>query len=198
MNFCSLATGTPEERRIWAYEAQKLISMCLFILSECDTHSGGEDTVVLSSMAMRLIVVLTDTKGWKSITVDNFRDADRVVKNLVRFMGSRKGGLYPCIRKYFSKLDASCSSLKNSVVQPDERFLITASAITLALRPFQTANLDFTEPGPLNVQYAAEQYFVHILTIPWLAQRLPAVLLPAMKHMSILSPCLQALLVRLI
>ncbi|KAK6231745.1 hypothetical protein SCA6_001818 [Theobroma cacao] len=31
-------------------------------------------------------------------------------------------------------------------------------------------------------------------SIPWLAQRLPAVLLPALKHKSILSPCLQILL----
>lgn len=198
MNFCSLATGTPEERRIWTYEAEKLISICLFILAECDTHPGGQDINVLSSMAMRLVVVLTDTKGWKSITDDNFQDADRAVKDLVRFMGSRKGGLYLCIRKYFNKLDAPCSSLKNSVVQADERFLITASAITLALRPFQAANLDVTEPGHFNVQYAAEQYCVYILTIPWLAQRLPAVLLPAMKHKSILSPCFQTLLVRLI
>lgn len=195
MNFCSLATGTPEERRIWTYEAEKLISICLFILAEYDTHPGGQDINVLSSMAMRLVVVLTDTKGWKSITDDNFQDADRAVKDLVRFMGSRKGGLYLCIRKYFNKLDAPCSSLKNSVVQADERFLITASAITLALRPFQAANLDITEPGPFNVQYAAEQYCVYILTIPWLAQRLPAVLLPAMKHKSILSPCFQTLLI---
>lgn len=198
MNFCSLATGTPEERRIWTYEAQKLISICLFILSECDTYPGGQDTTVLTSMVMRLIVVLTDTKGWKSITDDNFQNADRMVKDLVRFMGSRKGGLYPCIRKYFSKLNASCSSLKDSVVQPDERFLITASVITLALRPFQAANLDVTESALLKVQYAAEQYCVYILTIPWLAQRLPLVLLPAMKHKSILSPFLQTLLVRLI
>lgn len=156
-----------------------------------------QDIIVLSSMAMRLVVGLTDTKGWKSLTVDNFHEADRTVKDLVRFMGSRKGGLYHCIRKYFNKLDSPYSSSKNSIVQADEKFLITASAMTLALRPFQAANFGITEPSSLDVQDAAEQYCVHILTIPWLAERLPAVLLPAMKHKSILSPCFQTLLVRL-
>ncbi|RVX11858.1 putative ribonuclease H protein [Vitis vinifera] len=98
----------------------------------------------------------------KSITDDNFQDADRAVKDLVRFMGSRKGGLYLCIRKYFNKLDAPCSSLKNSVVQADERFLITASGNNFSFAALSGCKL--------------------------------RLLLPAMKHKSILSPCFQTLL----
>jgi ubiquitin-protein ligase E3 B len=50
----------------------------------------------------------------------------------------------------------------------------------------------------VDINSAPAQYFLFLLTIPWLTQRLPAVLLPALKHKSILSPCFQTLLVRII
>lgn len=196
-NFCSLATGTLEERRIWLYQAQKLISLCSFILAKCDdSNPWGPDFVVLTSLAMRLAVVLTDMKGWKSIGDDNLSDANIAVNDLVQFMGSRKSGLYICVKRYIYKLDIHFSS-QNSVVQMDDIFLITASAITLALRPFHMANSDANYPGSMDLHCAAVQYFLFVLTIPWLAQRLPVVLLPALKHESVLSPCLRALVVRL-
>ncbi|CAK9143007.1 unnamed protein product [Ilex paraguariensis] len=175
-NFCSLATGTLEERRIWMYQAQKLISLCLFILANCDNfRQEDRDIVVLTSLAMRFAVALTDLKGWKSVRDDNLRDAEIAVKHLVRIMGSKKSGLYICIRKYISKLDAPFSSQMNYSGQTDDRFLITASAITLALRPFLSANLDINDNIPLDTQCAAEQYCVLLLSIPWFAQRLPPI-----------------------
>nr|POE70043.1 e3 ubiquitin-protein ligase upl7 [Quercus suber] len=194
-NFCSLATSTLEERRVWAFQTQKLISLCLFILSEFNkSHTGGQDIIVLTSLAMRLVVFLTDLNGWKSITADNRQDADIAVKNLICFMGSSKSGIYISIRRYINTLDVSFSSQINSIAQTDDKILITASAITLALRPFHMTNSDTDGRVMLDVHNAAEQYCVFLVTIPWLVQRLPAVLVPALKHKSILSPCFQTIL----
>ncbi|KAM4078496.1 hypothetical protein ACB094_09G041900 [Castanea mollissima] len=145
-NFCSLATSTLEERRVWAFQTRKLISLCLFILSEFNkSHTGCQDIIVLTSLAMRLVVFLTDLKRWKSITADNRQDADIAVKDLICFMGSSKS-------------------------DTDGRVM-------------------------LDVHNAAEQYCVFLVTIPWLVQRLPSVLVPALKHKSILSPCFQTILI---
>ncbi|KAK0585629.1 hypothetical protein LWI29_031580 [Acer saccharum] len=193
-NICSLAVGTLQERRTWSYQAKKLISLCSFVLSECDnSHSGGQNFVVLTSL--RLLVVLTDQKGWKSITNDKSQDADVAVKDLVYFMGSCKSGLYISIGRYINKLGVPFSPQMKTIVQTDDRFLITASAVTLALRPFQMTNSAVVSPCPAGVHFAAEQYCLFLLTIPWLVQRLPAVLIPALKHKSVLSPCFQVLLI---
>ncbi|TXG58377.1 hypothetical protein EZV62_016206 [Acer yangbiense] len=193
-NVCSLAVGTLQERRTWSYQAKKLISLCSFVLSECDnSHSGGQNFVVLTSL--RLLVVLTDQKGWKSITNDKSQDADVAVKDLVWFMGSCKSGLYISIGRYINKLGVPFSPQMKTIVQTDDRFLITASAVTLALRPFQMTNSAVVSPCPAGVHFAAEQYCLFLLTIPWLVQRLPAVLIPALKHKSVLSPCFQVLLI---
>ncbi|KAM7531658.1 hypothetical protein LguiB_035068 [Lonicera macranthoides] len=195
-NFCTLATGTFEERRTWNYQAKKLISLCLLILAECDySNKGVQDIVALTSLAMRFLVILIDVKVWKSTADNNLRDADIAVRDLVHFLGSKKSGLYICIRRYISRLDAPFPSQVNSSAHTDDKFLITASAITLALRPFHIANLDINDNGPLDLQYAAEQYCVFLLTIPWFARRLPAMLLSALKHKSILSPCFRTLLI---
>lgn len=194
-----MATSTLEERRVWAFQTRKLISLCLFILSEFNkSHTGGQDIIVLTSLAMRLVVFLTDLKGWKSITADNCQDADIAVKDLICFMGSSKSDIYISIRRYINTLDISFSSQINSIAQTDDKILITASAITLALRPFHVTNSDTDGRVILDVHNAAEQYCVFLVTIPWLVQRLPSVLVPALKHKSILSPCFQTILVRLI
>lgn len=80
-------------------------------------------------------------------------------------------------------------------VQTDDHLLITASAITLALRPFHLMRLDISGVGLLDMKEAVEQYCTHFLTVPWLAKRLPAVLLPALKHESVLSPSLKILMI---
>ncbi|KAL6277645.1 hypothetical protein ACE6H2_021246 [Prunus campanulata] len=144
-NYCSLAIGTVEERRVWSYLSRRMISLCMFILSEFDkSRAGGQHIVALTSLAMRFVVVLTDLKDWKSITEHDCQSTDTAVKDLVWFTGSSEGGLYLCIRRYISTLDAPCSSR---------------------------------------------------ISVPCLTQRLPALLISAMRHKSILSPCFQTLLV---
>ncbi|KAM2242414.1 hypothetical protein ACFX1S_009374 [Malus domestica] len=195
-NFCSLAIGTLEERRIWSYQSRKLISLCMFVLSKCDTSRARDQVIVaLTSLAMRFVVVLTDFKGWKSVAEHDCQSADAAVKYLVRFMGTGESGLYLSIRRYISTLDAPGFSRISSNIKRDDSFLITASTITLALRPFHLAKFDSDGPGSLDVHYVAEKYCVFLLTIPCLTQRLPAVLISAMRHKSILSPCFQTLLI---
>lgn len=194
-NVCSLAIGTLEERRRWTYQMRKIVTLCFFMLAECDgSHVEGRPILVVTSLALRLVVVLTDLKGWKVTTDDNLRDADVAVKDLICFLGSEKSGLYASLRRYISKLDPCSYSKANNVILNDDTFLITASAITLAMRPFNVTKVDIADPLP-SVQYASEQYSQYLLTTPWLVQRLPAVLLPTLKHMSILGPCLRTLLI---
>ncbi|CAK7343318.1 unnamed protein product [Dovyalis caffra] len=195
-NFCALALGSPEERRTWTFQAQKLVSLCSFILAKCDkSHERAQDIVVLTSLAMRLLVVLTDQKCWKSIANNSPKDADVAWKDLVRFMGRPKSGLYISIRRYINNLDTLFCSQTTTLAQTDDRFLITASAITLALRPFHVTNFDFIGPDTVDMNSAPVQHCLFLLTIPCLTQRLPAVLLAALKHKSILLPCFQTLLI---
>lgn len=191
-HFCSLATRSFEERMIWIYQSKSLMTLCFLILADCD--EADHEYVLLSSLAMRLLVTLTDVKGWKYIADDSLQEGTRAVKELVQFMGSTKSGMYICIRKYISRLDAPFLNTTGSS-QKDDKFLIIASAITLALRPFH--NLDMGSSDSLDLQAAAEQYCVFLLTIPWFVQRLPAVLLSPLRHKSILSPCFRAIMVRL-
>lgn len=144
---------------------------------------------------MRLVVHLTDLKGWKNITDGNSQMADIAVKDLVRFMGIGDSGLYVSIRSYINTLDFPCSSQIQKKVLTDEKFLVTASTITLALRPFHMTNSKVNAPDLLDVHYVAEKYSVFLLTIPWLVQRLPTVLVSALKHKTIMSPCLNTILV---
>lgn len=191
--------GTPEERKIWNYQSRKLISLCLFILAEFNQLcAGDQEFVAVTTLAMRLAVLLTDSKGWKNIADSDGQDVDIVAKDLVRFMGLGESGLYISVRRYINSLDVPLSSQVENVVQKDDKFLITASAITLALRPLQVTSLNVDGPGLLDVHYAAEKYCASLLTIPWLVQRLPTVLVRAMKHKSTLTFCLQTLLVRLV
>ncbi|MCD7468874.1 E3 ubiquitin-protein ligase upl7 [Datura stramonium] len=194
-NFCSMATGTVEERKVWSYQAKKLITICLFILTEYDNSCHKSSDILLPSLAMRLAVILTDVKGWKCITNTNVQGALMAVKDLVQFMGSIRSGLYISVRRYICKLEARSSFQATLSSQTDEQLLITASAITLALRPFHVANLVADNKNDfLEVQSAAEQYCIYLLTIPWFAQRLPVVLIPPLKHKSVLTSCLRILL----
>ncbi|KAK7245012.1 hypothetical protein RIF29_39842 [Crotalaria pallida] len=195
LNFCSLAIGTTEERRIWSYQTRRLTSLGFLILSELsDCNSRDQDITIVTSLAMRVLVLLTDLKGWKGITDDHRLDADLAVKDLIQFMGSNKSGSYVSIARYISALDSYSSPTKN-ITQADETFLITASAITLAARPFYLTNFDVNGHGMLDVNHASHQFIVYLLTIPWLVKRLPSVLQPALKHKSISFPCFQTLLI---
>ncbi|KAL0426474.1 UNVERIFIED_CONTAM: E3 ubiquitin-protein ligase UPL7 [Sesamum latifolium] len=192
-SFCLMATGSIEERQIWFHQSKKLISVCLFILSVFDYSTQRVQDVALTSTAMRLSVLLTDPKSWNCIADDARKDANTAVKNLVQFIGSKRSGLYNCIRKFICKLEAPVSCQETVSCQTDDRFLIVASAITLSLRPFHLTNMDTNDNGMLEC--AVEQYCVSLLTIPWLPQRLPAILVPALRHKSVLSPCLRTLLI---
>ncbi|KAK4478696.1 hypothetical protein RD792_014190 [Penstemon davidsonii] len=192
-NFCSMAVGSTEERGLWFYQAKKLISICMFILSLFDYSHQVVQDVVLTSIAMRLAVLLTEPKGWNCIASNGRKDANAAVKNLVQFIGSKRSGLYNCIRKFICKLEAPLSSQDVSSCQTDDRFLIVASAITLSLRPFHVTNMDIDDNRIM--ESAVEQYCVSLLTIPWFPQRLPAILVPALRHQSVISPCLRMLLI---
>lgn len=193
-NFCSFAVGMPEDRSVWLYQAKKLISLCCFILARCG-HSCYKDgsMVDMTAVAMRLAVSLTDCKTWKSLKSENARAADASAESLIEFIGTYQSGTYNCVRQYIKCLGPHVASgKKSSITATDDHFLITASAITLALRPFHSKKED---RGPdLNV--ASKEYFTLILTIPYLCKRLPPMLLPALKHSSVLQPCLNILLVR--
>ena len=197
-NFCFLAIGTTEERRIWSYQAQRLTSLGFSILSEfSECKSGAQDLTIVTSLAMCVLVMLTDLKGWKGIADDDCQDADLAVRDLIQFMGSNKCGSYVSIARYISALDNYSSQTEN-ITQADENFFITASAITLAVRPFYLTNFDVNGPDMLDDNHVAKQYIVYLLTIPWLVQHLPPVLQPALRHKSILFPCFQTLLVSII
>lgn len=195
-NFCSFAVGMPEERSIWLYQAKKLISLCSFILARCD-HSCCKDgnIVDMTANAMRLAVSLTDFKTWKSLKSENTRAADASVESLIEFIGSCHSGIYNCIRQYIKCLGPHVTSgKKSSATATDDDFLITASAVTLALRPFHSKK---AERGA-DLNGASKKYFTLILTIPYLCKRMPPLLLPALKHLSVLQPSLNILLVRVL
>lgn len=193
INFCSLAIGTMEEQRMWSYQVKKLISLCSFILVDYDCYSlESSEVVAVTALLMRLVITLTDSKGWKCISDEKREDADRAVKDLIRFIVSDISGVFRSIGRYMTKLSASFSS--QSSVQKDDKFLITASAITLVLRPFLVFNTD-KDSLCLDMQCAAEQYCLYILTVPWLVQRTPAVILRALRHKSTLLPCFETLLI---
>ncbi|KAF9591719.1 hypothetical protein IFM89_006065 [Coptis chinensis] len=194
-NFCCLAMASVEERGIWLYQAKKLVSVCLSILAEFSSTSlGSQDTTALTSLAMRMVLALTDRKLWKCVTNENFRDADNAVKDLILSSATGKLCLYSCIRNYILNLKFYITPQRNCSLETDDQLLITASAVTIALRPFQIAELDVKGAVSMEID-VVEQYSVYLLTVPWLVQRLPRVLLPALKHNSVLTPCLRTLLI---
>ncbi|XP_038904863.1 E3 ubiquitin-protein ligase UPL7 isoform X1 [Benincasa hispida] len=196
-NFCSLATGTSEERRIWTYQSKKLISVCLFILVHFDKLQVKEqEIIVTTSLAMRLIVVLTDLHGWKSVNENSRAVADAALKNLVHYLGTSESGLYISVRQYLYKLSVLQSTQTSSTIQANDLLVITVSAITLALRPFHLMIFDTIGTTSWEGHHVAEQFCLFLLTIPGLVQHLPQVLVPAVKHRSILLPCFWTLLAK--
>ncbi|KAH9605964.1 hypothetical protein KSS87_020716 [Heliosperma pusillum] len=173
INFCSLAFGTIEEQRTWNYQMKKLVSLCSFVLADYDRYSSmSSDVVAVTTLLLRMMIILTDPKSWKCVSDETREDADRAVKYIIKFMGSDESDLCKCVGKYMSKLNVSSPSL--AVVQKDENFLITASAITLILRPFQAFKKDEIDLS-YHMQFAAEQYCLYILSVPWLVQRIPEI-----------------------
>ncbi|KAK9755521.1 hypothetical protein RND81_01G031600 [Saponaria officinalis] len=192
VNFCSLAYGSIEEQRTWNYQMKKLVSLCSFVLVKYDTYSSRSgDITAVTALLLRMIIILTDPKGWKCVCDETREDADRAVKRVIKFMGSDRSGLCRCVGKYMNKLGVPSPTL---AVQRDENFLIIASAITLVLRPFQAFKMEEIDLS-LDTQIAAEQYCLHILSVPWLVQRIPVVLVQALRHNSTLVPVLMTLMI---
>ncbi|KAI4371341.1 hypothetical protein MLD38_019588 [Melastoma candidum] len=185
-NFCFLGIGKLEERQSWFYQMQKLVGVCSFIIATCDSASESKDVLPLCSLGMRLMVALTDVKAWKFVSKDTQSDVNEAVRNVVWLMGN-KSELYPSARRYIMSLDVTHAAPAINMIQTNDRFLITASAVTLLVRPFHQISH--------NTDDVCRQYIVCLLTIPWLVQRLPAVLIPALKHKCVLSPCFQMLLI---
>lgn len=123
-NFCSLAIGTREEQKMWTYQVQKLVSLCSSILAGYDSYSSRNDDVAVTALLMRLMIILTDSKAWKCISDEHHEDAERAVKDIIKFLGSDKSGLYASIGRYMNKLNGSFPS--PGAIQKDDKFLITA------------------------------------------------------------------------
>lgn len=191
-NFCSLALGTHAEKATWLNQAKKLVSLCAFLLAEHNSKFPEEDMTQVTSLGIRVIFCLTDPKGW-SFGKDDIREFGSV-KKLLNYMVTRKSCLYMSIRKYILKL--SSDNISQSISpQSDNKLLITVSAITLVLRPFHAKKLGINDLTESELMAAAEEYYISILTIPYLLQRLPSILLPALRHVSSLLPCLKVQLV---
>lgn len=188
-NFCALAVGSHEDKSIWMYQTQKLFSLCLSIIADCNNIF-----LPVTSLAARLAVMLTDSKAWKSFNDENIKDADMAVKKVLRYMTS-DSAIYHYIRSYFMKLNLHVPAQKKTSASSDDSFMITASAITLALRPFHVKNLDTSNAGQFDINDAYRLYLTFILTVPYLTKRIPPILLPALKHESTLLPCFNFLLI---
>jgi ubiquitin-protein ligase E3 B len=195
-NFSSFAVGMPEERSIWLYQAKKLISLCFFILAMCDYSCCRDGHMVeVTVIALRLAVSLTDCRTWKNIKSENAKAADASVESLIKFIGASHSGTYSCFRKYINRLGPhAVSEKKKSATATDDQFLITASAITVALRPFHSKIPEMVS----LINGASEEFVTLILTVPYLCKCMPPLLLPALKHISVLQPCLSIVLVRVL
>lgn len=148
--------------------------------------------VEITTLTMRLAISLTDCKTWKNLTSENTRAADASVETLVEFIGTRQSGTYSCVRRYIKCFGPHVTPGKiDSAIAPDDQLLVIASAVTLALRPFNSTRADMG----VDLTGAAKEYFTLILTIPYICKRLPPLLLPAVKHISVLQPSLSILLV---
>ncbi|KAK8950100.1 E3 ubiquitin-protein ligase UPL7 [Platanthera guangdongensis] len=193
-SFCSLAVGTAEEKSTWFCQAKKLSLLCFSLLADYDvTYDNGEHMISLIVHAMRLVVSLLDLKQWKCLKNEDIAEADFTVQRLLCFM-ARSSAMYSSIRGFLMKLKI-CNALETkNTIPTDNYFLVTAAALTLALRPFQSKS-EKSNDDSFDSSVAFEQYFIFILTVPYLTRRLPNLLVPAVKHLSVLSPCLNALLV---
>lgn len=189
--------GTQQEKSKWLYQAQRLVSLCLFFLAECDNSSHVGDLVPLTALAMRLVVSLTDIKGWKNLRADDIGDAHFAVNRLIGFMTTNLSGIYSCFRKYMLRHGPQNASCRTIFSSSENNLLIIASAMTLSLRPFHLKRLDVNDSNVVDVNDASKKYCVYILTIPYLTRLLPTLLLPALKHERVLLPCLTVLSVNL-
>ncbi|XP_010504062.1 PREDICTED: E3 ubiquitin-protein ligase UPL7-like isoform X1 [Camelina sativa] len=184
-NFCSLAVGTFEESKTWDCQTRKMVSLCSFLLMECNySQERIKDVIGVTALLLRILIVLTDPKSWKIITKENFEDAETAGKIIIQYIGSCRSGYYSAVRSY----------IKTLTKHTDERLLITTSAVTLTLRPFHVRQPAFVDEHQPDTDVAVEEYVSLILTIPRLVFCLPSALIRALKHKSILMPSFHTIL----
>lgn len=188
--------GLPQEKSAWLHQTQQLVSLCLFILADCSYSSHQDEMVTVTALSMRLLVSLTDVKGWKNFRTRDINDADLAVKRLIRYMTTNTNGIYSCFRKFILRNAPRSSSWRNTVSSSENILLITASAITLCVRPFHSMMLIDQDTGGIDVYEASKKYCIYVMTVPYLTKYLPSILLPALKHERVLLPCFSILLVR--
>ncbi|CAH2064256.1 unnamed protein product [Thlaspi arvense] len=185
-NFCSLTVGTFEESKTWGCQTRKLVSLCSFLLTECNySHERIKDVLGVNALVLRILIVLTDPKNWKIVTKDNFQDAETAGRMVLQFIGSCNSGYYIAVRRY----------IKTLTTHTEERLLITTSAVTLALRPFHARQPAFVDDNQPDTNLAVEEFVSLILTIPHLSCYLPNALIRALKHKSILMPSFHTILI---
>lgn len=155
-----------------------------------------QEIIVTTSLAMRLVVVLTDHHVWKNANESSQAVADAALEDLIHYLGTSESGLYVSVREYMYKWSVLQSTQNNSTIKTNDLLVITVSAITLALRPFHLMISDTIGTTPWEGHHVAEQFCLFLLTIPGFIQNLPQLLVPAVKHRSILFPCFSTLLVR--
>lgn len=128
---------------------------------------------------------------------DSKARAKLVVHELLEWIAEGNTPLYPAVRACiiqicpFKQEDSGRSKHLQK-----ETLLIIASAVTVALRPLQQFPAQEDAKGVNERQVAAskkasEGFCSHVLTIPFVLQRLPAAMIPALQHPSVLTPCLQ-------
>eukprot|EP00897_Mesotaenium_endlicherianum_P006153 jgi/Mesen1/5566/ME000280S04673 len=155
-NFCALATsGNADHCARWRFQSRRLLALCLAVLSGNFlstprsfsyylNYGMREPSAELRLPAMRLAVALTDGATWKchvgaSSALQQLEKAKAgdAALGLVTWLANGNGGLYSSVGNYFLQ---SCPVLEVSpkfgpVVNDQEAFLVTATAITMALRP---------------------------------------------------------------
>ncbi|CAM6107607.1 unnamed protein product [Calypogeia fissa] len=201
-NYCSLAIGSRDEQARWLYQVHKILELCGTVLAN-DGHEWSDTDKTLPGLTVRVMVALTDATMWKGFSQkDDQVKANALALNLLEWLAKGHGGLFPAIRSYIiSNYPIPKGDGEHDKPPDRDKFIVTASAITLALRPLvalsaasqQELQHDRKQLERLRASSAraAVMFATHILTIPFLIQRLPGTLVPALQHTSALAPCLR-------
>ncbi|XP_024536695.1 E3 ubiquitin-protein ligase UPL7 isoform X1 [Selaginella moellendorffii] len=186
-NFCKLACGTPSRKTQWFYQVHRLLTICSAIL--IGRRRSDAVSTSLLALAMRLLVTLTDSKLWNGFE-DRQRETGAVTSEIVQWFGAGNSGFYYAAHAYL--MEGNTADLETK-----ESFLVTASLITMAFRPFHAIAAELScQRYARDLEdwkgKAAAQICRHVLTVPCLIERLPAGLVPAFQHENVLAVCLRA------
>ncbi|KAG6544429.1 hypothetical protein Mapa_014067 [Marchantia paleacea] len=204
-NYCSLAIGSLEEQSRWVYQAHKILELCSAVLANDGSawNSIEGARTILPGLTMRVMVAMTDASMWKSSSLQESRDkANLAILSLLEWLVKGNSGLFPAVRSYVLTNFPIPKTGKDNDHPPErDKFIVTASAITMALRPLTVLSAAYPVQPEVNEGVrnseascvpAAEIFAAHILTIPFLVQRIPPSLVPALQHPSALAPCLRS------